>query len=222
VAAWLLRARPEVMPTDADPERLSAIRARTELIDHLVLQVVEEGVRGGRSASIYTLGAGFDARWARLAGPLASQVDRWVEVEEPRVSAWKRAALAESPFADLWGRVDGVAVVPQGWAVEPTRDERSVVVMEGLLHRLPAQGLRILLGRIRDRAPDARVLLDLTGAHGIARVAWSGRRLREAGWRVHDDLELGYRDMVLDVQGREVAAGMVPVRILHLSPADGP
>ena len=107
-------------------------------------------------------------------------------------------------------------MIPAGWEVGTELGEWPVVVMEGLLHRLPATGLRGLLARTRLRAPGASVLLDLTGVQGAARAGWSDRRMRELGWRIADDIELPFRDVMYSAKGEELCSGMVPVRVLHL------
>ncbi len=216
VASWLLAHRPALHPHTPDPDRLSAIRARTAITDALLLQIRDAASAVGRPLSVWSIGAGFDARWARLSGPLSPVVQRWVEVEEPRLLATKRVALLGSPFEPHWSRVRTLPVVPIGWGIEPEEDTWPVVVLDGLLHRVTAQGLRTLLARIREATPRASVLLDLTGVHGRGRVGWSARRLERLGWSVVDDVELAWRDVLFDREGEELCAGMVPVRVLHL------
>lgn len=216
VAAWLVEQDKVHLPRDPDPERISAIRVRTDVMDSMLLQIHDAAAAIGRPLEVWTIGAGFDARWARLAGPLAPAVKRFVEVEESRVLATKGVALRQSPFADLWQRVDAYSRSPAGWTVEPEGDAWPVVILAGLLHRLPATSLRAVLRRIRAHAPGASVLLDLTGVHGVASVGWSSRRLATLGWQVVDDVHLADRETLLSRQGDALCAGMVPVRVQHL------
>lgn len=216
VAAWIVDRDPHLLPAEPDPERLTAVRVRADLVDDLLLQLRDAHAGAGREMSVWSVGAGFDARWARLAGPLSPVVARWVEVEEPKVLHNKHWALAGSPFHELYDRVESVPMVAAGWDVPAEPHEWPVVLLMGLLHRVPAAGLRTLLRRIRKSAPQASVLLDLTGVHGRARAGWSERRLAQVGWRVVDDVELAFRDVVFTPDGDEVAAGMVPVRVQHL------
>lgn len=216
VAHWLVDQRKDLVPRDPDLERLQAIRVRSEVVDTLMLQIRDDAERAGHRLSVWTLGAGFDARWARLSGPLSPVVDRWVEVDDPRVVATKRVVLTDSPFDGLWEHVETVPMIPAGWEVTAQLGEWPIIVLEGLLHRLPAPGLRGLLARLRLQAPGASVLLDLTGVQGAARAGWSDRRMRELGWRIADDVELPFRDVMYSAKGDELCSGMVPVRVLHL------
>ena len=216
VNGWLAAHRPALLPHDPDPDRIAALRARTDLMDQLLLQIRDRAVADGESLEVWNLGAGFDARWARMAGPLSPAVTRWVEVEEPRVIAAKRAALLDSPFDEHWRRVQTVPLNASAWTVEPSGMHRPVALIQGPLHRLPTNGVRVLLERIRVTAPGTTVLLDLTGVQGLARAQWSARQLRRVGWSVCDDLELAFRDVLTGRGGDELCAGMVPIRLLHL------
>jgi O-methyltransferase involved in polyketide biosynthesis len=216
VATWLLHRRPEFLPFDPDLDRLAALRVRTELTDQLLLQIADRARAKGATLDLWKIASGFDARWFRLQAALFPVVEQWTEVDEPRVVAAKRVALAGSPFEAAWERVNAIPMVPAGWTIEPETDALPVVLLEGLLHRLSARGLRILLRRIRERAPHATVVLDLTGVWGVARAGWSARRLADLGWRVADDLELPYRDALIEPDGTLLCPGMVPVRVMRL------
>lgn len=216
VAHWLLDGQPHLAPPDPDPERLAAVRARTDQVDGLLLQIHDAAFARRRRLAVWTIGAGFDGRWARLAGPLAGSVARWVEVDEPAVAGLKDYLMPRSPFAGLWRRVQAIGAVPAGWGIEPRVGEQPVIVLEGALHRLSARGLRSLLRALAAQAPGAHCVLDLTGVHGMARTGWSARRLAPLGWTVVDDVEVAGRYGLTDALGRPVCAGMVPVRVVHL------
>lgn len=216
VCDYLLARRPSLAPNDADLERLTAVRMRTEISDALLLQIHDQARAQGQALAMWTLGAGFDGRWARLAGPLAGATSRWVEVEDARLLALKSELLSDSPFGALWSRVESIGMAPGGWGIEARVGERPVVVLEGMLHRLSARGLSALLRAIAQQAPGAHAVLDLTGVQGLARAGWSGRRLATLGWSVVDDVELSPRDGLYDVLNRPVCAGAVPVRVVHL------
>ena len=217
VAAWIGRTRPALLPHDPVPERLCAVRARADLVDEILLRLRDAARRQHLNQSIWSIGCGLDARWQRLAWPLAPVVTRLVELDEPHVIAAKDALLSGSPFAREWAEIEDIAMIPQGWDVLPEPDDvQPVVLLLGLLHRVPAQGLRTLLARIRRTAPRAVVVLDLTGVQGRARAGWSARRLAQLGWQVLEDDELAPRDILYDRFGDEVCAGMVPVRLLVL------
>ncbi len=216
VADWIVATRADLVPQDPDLERIAAVRARTDRVDELLLQIHERAFARGDTIAIWTLGGGFDGRWARLAGPMAGAVVRWAEVEEPAVAEAKKALLGASPFRGLWAGVTTVGVLPGGWGIEPRVGERPVIVLEGALHRLSARGLATLLRSLAAVAPGAHCVLDLTGVRGAARAGWSARRLAVLGWRVVDDIEMAPREPLFDALGRPVCPGMVPVRVVHL------
>lgn len=183
VAAWWLEVRPELWPTDPDPERLTAVRVRADVVDTMMLQIRDVAHADRRELSVWCVGAGLDARWARLGLPMAPIVSRWVEVEDPAVLRMKHRLLVESPFRRHWAQIEAMPVAAIGWDVQPEPEEWPVVLLMGLLHRVSAAGLRTLLRRIRETAPRASVLLDLTGVHGRARSGWSARRLAQLAGR---------------------------------------
>jgi len=215
VASWLISEAPDLAPREVDPLRLSAIRARTRVVDALLTQVAADAARRGECVDFWTIGGGFDGRWARLAALPGAEHHRFVEVEHPRVLARKHELLARAPHAEMWARVECIPIVAAGWGAERRRDARLVVILEGMLHRLSARGLRSLLRRIADDVPGAHTLLDLTGVYGAARPGWSARRLVEVGHRVVDDVQHAPRDSIFDALGRAHCAGSVPVRVVH-------
>lgn len=242
MAAWFLRRHPKLLPTFAAPSILAMIRARAAIVDRMLEDEVHRARTAGTGLAVWTFGAGFDARWYRLR-PAHQDVDvTHVEVEEPSVLQFKDQALAASSFAGLWDSVQRVAAPEDRWAVPDPSGEPLVVVLEGVASRVGLEGLKRVLGRVRQDVPHARVIVDLPGilhststaqavAVGVARSRWMSaagtgasalhaRDLQRLGWAPLDDVWLAARPELRAPSGVAMCAGMEALRVLTLGPAD--
>ncbi|MCB9688603.1 MAG: class I SAM-dependent methyltransferase [Alphaproteobacteria bacterium] len=240
VAAWLLRRHPKLLPTFAAPSILSMIRARAAIVDRMIEDEVHR-VRGlDQRLAVWSFGAGFDARWYRLRPIVQDAILSHAEVEDPEVLSFKNQALADSSFAGLWDTVHRVPVREDRWTVHDATDDPTLVILEGVASRLGVEGLRRLLGRIRQDVPHATVIADLPGvlqnatgtpavAVGSSRTRWSSpagtgassmhvKDLRRLGWRLREDHWLSARPELRAPSGMAICAGMEALRVMHLCP----
>jgi hypothetical protein len=114
-----------------------------------------------------------------------------------------------------------------------------VVVLEGVASRLGADGLKRVLRRVRQDAPDATVLLDLPGIDppdsqparaaavssvrsrwaspsGTAAASLTTRDLRLMGWAVDEDQWMSARPELRAPSGMAICSGMEAFRVLRL------
>lgn len=240
VAAWFLRRHPKLLPTFAAPSILSMIRARSAIVDRMIEEEVTRVRANGRALALWSFGAGFDARWYRLRPAHQDVVVSHNEVEDPTVLQFKDQALAASSFAGLWDSVQRIPVAEDRWGIANPSADPTLVVLEGVASRVGLEGLRRLLGRVRQDAPHARVIVDLPGilhststaqavAVGVARSRWmsavgtgasalQARDLARLGWVARDDVWLAARPELRAPSGVAMCAGMEALRVLYLAP----
>jgi O-methyltransferase involved in polyketide biosynthesis len=196
--------------------------ARAHMLDAMLL----DALRGADHAEVWSIGAGFDARWRRL-GPhhpeMPAQVV-WHEVDTPRVLALKEELLRDSPFAGAYAAVvrhvvreeedmgEIARIMCQG--ASPTR---RIVVMEGLLDLLPAHAKHGLLVALRHAMPEGVLLLDALDTAG---AAFDNRRPERftghPALRVHgtsDDAGLFFLDAGWAVTRSQAIMGRVPAMV---------
>ena len=163
VAAWLLRRHPQLLPSFAAPSVLAMIRASTAVVDRMIEDEVARARALGERLAYHGFGCGFDARWYRLTREMRDVVRHHVEIDEPDVMTLKDRLLSVSTFAEAWSDIRREGTAHGDWAVRAPDTERPLVVMDGAPARLGADALEALLGRIRDQAPRAHVIVDLPG-----------------------------------------------------------
>lgn len=243
VAAYMLRRHPDLAPQRAVSSVLAMIRGRASLVDRQLLDELERARTAGRQVDIWSIGAGFDARWYRLQSAFQGVVAKVFEVDLPEVVQLKESLLEGSTYDAAWRAVDRRGLVPDAWTVEPARSRNTVIVLEGVSTRLEPEALRDLLERLRKAAPRAKLLLDLPGyvsmlhapgdvpaeasgaewaPDGADAVSnpyrWSRNLLRQMGWEVEEDVWLAARPHLRTPSGETLCSGMEALRLLRLRP----
>ncbi len=144
------------------------IVARTWRIDLALRAQIERARRSGERIEIWSLGAGFDARRLRRAETASDAVSRFVEFDTADVLDAKRLLLAQSPFADRYGRTDfqPVAVRETLSEILPITENRVVIIAEGLVDFLPGSVRADLLEALKRKAPRSVLLLDALSRRG--------------------------------------------------------
>lgn len=220
VAAWLIRTHPSLLHSESAPAAFTTIRARTSIVDELIAEEVDRTRSLGRRMALMSFGGGFDARWYRLLPIIGETIETMIEIESPGLLEHKGKLLADSPYAALWERVEKRPQAEGTWAGTPRpsgEDMQPVVIMERLAGRLEPEALRALLGNLRERMPEARIIMGLPGYSGSP-GAWSGKKLHDLGWRIDADVRLSPRGRLVAQSGKEICAGMHGLRVLRLLP----
>lgn len=216
VAGWVLREHPSLLPSVPAPALLCTIRARTDVVDRMLTEVVA-GVRGTETKLHYwSFGGGFDARWLRMRSVLATAVTGHTEVDVPEVMRCKESLLGDSPFANSWWEVDRRALDEVNWSLEPVNGARPLVVLEALAGRWDSGALRSFLKRLHLEAPGALVVASVPGWADADRDKWSVRSLAQLGWDVVEDTRVGPRGRLMAPSGDEICPGMYPFRVVVL------
>lgn len=239
VAAWLLQNAPALMPPAAVGSVLTMIRARTSIIDRMIEEEVRLSVREGEGLDFSSVGCGFDARWYRIKTLMCDAVRKHFEIEEASVLDVKNWLLERSTYRKAWGEIEQRPLQPSEWTVR-TRGHGNLVCLEGASTRLPPRQLHDLLRRIRQDAPNARVILDipsfvsmLHSGRALPRDAsgaelgeesaldnpfrWRHKFFRKMGWDVREDIWLTSRPTVDPLlPGLGELPGMEGFRVLRL------
>lgn len=217
IAAWFLRNRPALLPEEGSPAALATIRARTTLVDRMLLDELIRARSRGDKVCLWTLGGAFDARWNRMAEDFEGVVVEAREVEDPLILKYKDRVLKKSPFGAAWEKVQRRPKPLEGWTVRPRSGARPLVILEGLAGRMSPSALRRLLQRLQYEVPDARLLLGLPGRPREDGDQWTSFRIRSLGYVVEEDTNVGPRGRLLTPAGEEMCPGMYPLRVLRLS-----
>jgi O-methyltransferase involved in polyketide biosynthesis len=239
VAAWMLQRAPELAPPQAVGSVLTMIRARASIIDRMIEEEVQDSVKLDEGLDFWSVGGGFDARWYRIKTLMTDAVRKHFEVETSGVLEVKSNLLNESSFRATWKKIETRPLDEDAWTVR-TRGHGNLVVLEGASTRLTPAHLRDLLRRIRNDAPNARVILDAPsfvsmlhsdaelprGASGAELESadeldnpfrWSRRFLKKLGWEVREDIWLTARPMLdAAAPGMTNLPGMEAFRVLRL------
>jgi len=216
VAAWLVRNYPALVQGDTAPAAYTTIRARCQILDHLLQEEVHRARTAGELLEIWTFGGGFDARWYRMLPHLGETVVAYHEVETEPIARYKARLLDASPYAALWSDVDRPSAEEAVWNVgRPHPTARPVFVLEGLAGRLEPDQLEALLKRLHGSAPRARVLMGLPG-HARGQGGWPRARLDRTGWQLDVDIRLAPRGRLMSQNGGELCAGMHGLRAVRL------
>lgn len=239
VAAWLLKNAPQLMPPAAVGSVLTMIRARTTIIDRMIEEEVRTSVRDAEGLDFWSVGCGFDARWYRIKTLMCDAVRKHFEIEEAGLLELKNSLLERSTYRGAWGEIERRPLEPTDWTVR-TRGHGNLVCLEGTSTRLPPQQLYDLLVRIRQDAPNARVILDipsfvsmLHSDQALPRDAsgaelgeetelenpfrWRHKYFRKLGWEVREDLWITGRPSVDPLlPGLGEVPGMEGFRVLRL------
>jgi hypothetical protein len=216
VAAWLLRNHPALLPTVPQSDVLSTIRARTEVVDRMIGEEVLRARSRGETIALWTVGGGFDARWARIWGPFEDVIEHLVEVESPVITELKSQLLKTSPFVEAWSRVLRRGLPEAEWTLDDRGNPVPVVVLETGAGRLDETELRTLLLRIRNDAPRARVIVGLPADQGAEDRRWSRAALAALGWRVDEDVCIAGRGRLQGNNGQELSPGMYAFRVAKI------
>ena len=245
VAAWLLRRHPQLLPTFAAPSILSMIRARANIVDRMIEEIVNRARLADETLDFWGFGGGFDARWYRLMREMDDVVVSHQEVEEPALMEFKEELLPSSAFANAWERIRKHSEAKHNWTVQST-DSRPLVTLEGVSTRLGPQKTLSLLARLRQDAPEATVILDLPGflnssvglggrpaVVGSVRSRWSSATASGAaqiktaeiaalGFEVVEDSWFAARPELRAPSGMPICSGMEAFRVMLLQarPAD--
>ena len=215
VAAYLLRQDPTLIPPEDAVAAFTTIRARTDVLDEMLLEEAHRARQNGSKIALWTLGGGFDARWYRLLPQISDVVTTCHEVETPDLMRSKMEALDASPYDELWSRVELRSAKVEDWKVDPVEGCEPLLLMEGLAGRMTPRMLRNLLASLATQVPNARVLLGLP-AHGTEPGTWTERRLSRLGWRVDAEVRLAPRGRLVGKDGKEICTGMHGMRVLRL------
>lgn len=215
VAAWLLKHHPNLLPTIPQSALLTTIRARANLVDNMILDEFDRARQTGERLITWSLGGGFDARWARLLGSHSDVLAEHREVESPALLDLKSRLLRESPYVDAWERVVRVGLPEERWSVERTAGLRPLILFETGAGRLDDEKLRSVLYALRSDVPDAHVILGLP-AMTDKEKRWTPRQIATLGWRVTDDLHLTNRGRLMSPHGGELCPGMYAFRLVRL------
>jgi methyltransferase (TIGR00027 family) len=166
----------ELADTDPDlPARLQALRdfmaTRTAFIDDFFITAADAGIR-----QVVLLAAGLDARAWRLPWPDGTHV---YELDQPRVLAFKSAALGERGFRPAAQRTEVPVDLRQDWpaALRQAGFDPGAPTgwsAEGLLRYLPARAQDLLFERLHAlSAPRSRLVVNAPTADALdpARLA---------------------------------------------------
>ncbi|HET6228811.1 MAG TPA: class I SAM-dependent methyltransferase [Longimicrobiaceae bacterium] len=168
-----------------------AMVVRTQLLDEMILRAVH---RDGFD-TVVNLAAGLDARPFRMALPSTL---RWVDVDLPGISRYKREQLAgeraacryESEEVDL-ADVDARRSL---FTRINVKAERALVISEGLLVYLPAADVAALAADLHDQPCFLRWLTDLAGPRLLGMLhKQMGGHLAKGGVRMQFAPEEGPR-----------------------------
>ncbi len=238
VAAWLLRRSPELMPPQAVGSVLTMIRARTSIVDRMIEEELLRVKERGEGVDYWSIGGGFDARWYRTQSLFAQCVRKHTEVEIPSLLALKSALLEESTYRTAWSGIHSLPLEEDAWTVR-SHGNANLVVLEGASTRLPPRRFRDLLRRLRNDAPNARVILDLPSfvsmLHSSAVLPrdaagaeiesphevdnpyrWSRGFFRRLGWEILEDQWLTSRPVLDAASGMPALPGMEALRVVRM------
>lgn len=144
------------------------IVARTWRFDRAVIAQIERAMRSGETVEIWSLGAGFDTRWMRLAEISPQVVSRYVAFDTPEVIEAKRRLFAQYPLAERYDLPEFRPVsLPESLAdALPSTMGRVIVVAEGLVDFLAPRVRADLLDSLKRKAPRSVLLLDALSRRG--------------------------------------------------------
>lgn len=216
VARWLLRERPGLRPSMPAPSLTASLRARTRLVDQLLLEELRRLSRSG-PISLWTLGAGFDARWWRLGRSMRELDVRPHEVDTAEMLGTKQHLLRGSRYAEAYAQVRRAPSGEQDWRVRVEPGRSALVLVESLAGRWNGDRLMGLLMGIREEHPDASVIACVP-CKPARRTRWSTAALRQPGWQVAADVYVAARDRLVSRAGHELAMGLYPYRVVVLRP----
>lgn len=143
------------------------ILLRAKMFDKLLSELLM-GSTQRQYLHIWTIGAGFDSRWARMAAMFPAVC--FHEVDTKRIVDLKTQLVGNSPLAGSFGQVQRHAV--DCWrdlaAVMQKYPGPRIVVAEGLFDYLPQHEKSELLKYLHGSNEESVLLLDALNMHGAA------------------------------------------------------
>lgn len=220
VAAWMLKQQPDLHPYGAAQAAFTTIRARTGLVDRMLVDCAQIAREQGTRLSLWSVGPGFDARWYRLIPRLEDVFTSVREVEEPSLLSIKNALLEQSPYAEAWDKVVRRALPSASWAIETRRRDKALVVLEGLAGRMNQDQLESTLGRVHEATTKCTAIVGLPGVGEDDAARWSVTRMHRMGWKVMEDARMGSRGRLILASGGEECPGTYPLRVMRMERRD--
>lgn len=146
-----------------------AIAIRAKQFDRWVCDWIAEHP----TSTVLHLGCGLDSRVFRVD---PSSTVRWFDVDYPEVIDLRRELY---PERDNY-RMLGSSLLEPGWLDDVPGDLPAMIVAEGVMMYLPADGAEALLKRLADHFPSGRIGFDAVSKRG-ARLAGADKAVSATG-----------------------------------------
>ena len=141
------------------------ILLRAKMFDRLLSELLKSSTQR-QFIHVWTIGAGFDSRWARMEAMYPEVC--FHEADTKRIVDLKTELVGQSPLAASFGRVLRHAV--HSWrdlaAAMQDYPGPRIIVAEGLFDYLPEHEKRELLHALHDNNAETVLLLDALNIHG--------------------------------------------------------
>jgi O-methyltransferase involved in polyketide biosynthesis len=124
-------------------------------------------------STVLHLGCGLDSRVFRVDSP---PTVRWFDVDYPEVIDLRRQLYPERPGY----RMLGSSLLEPGWLEEVPGDLPAMILAEGVMMYLPADGAEMLLARLAGHFPSGRMAFDALSTRG-ARMAGADKAVSATG-----------------------------------------
>ena len=182
------------------PAEAFGIAARGKVFD----RVVREFIDAHDECTVLHLGAGMDSRVFRIDPP---PTVRWYDVDFPDVIDLRAQVYPQRANTTMLR----ASVTEPGWLEQVPADRPTLVVAEGLIMYLDAEGGRELFRRVVERFPSGEVFTDAYSKFGI-RMQKANAVVRRAKatlrWGIDDPGELA--EVGLTLVSVRYADGFVP------------
>jgi O-methyltransferase involved in polyketide biosynthesis len=166
-ASWLAGCCPERAPRRVARRTRNGVAVRTALIDSHIRHVLRSAP--GRW-NYWSIGAGLDARWFRLADTLAGRVAEYREFDLAHLLEAKAALVARSPFAASYASVTRVPGDLLDTLESAGRDGRpTLAVVEGLMMYLAREQQERLFALLARASTYVVVIADVYSAFAVRR-----------------------------------------------------
>lgn len=165
VSDWLIALNGSPPFADKIAERtLHGVSMRAKTMDAWLDEILV-ALPPSTTATVVSLGAGFDSRWHGRLGQ-GKVITRWIEVDRPHVLDAKRNLLHGSQFSSDYDLVEQVSVDLTG-DIAPLIDRLDgpvIVIAEGVLDYLPLAHRSRILMALRKHIELKAVILDAQNA----------------------------------------------------------